>query len=222
MKTIIEAKFKGAHVKAHITKSLQTANGTVFLDQRFYAVFFYLILKIFKEYNKMKQWDGNKYWAACHQLVPMVILLLIKNNPIVFQCVWAITDFVHMVQYKSHTNKTLHYIKHALYWINQTKEVFWKACQIDAIVRAGKNKYFNFLKWYNILHYLKWIKYYGSAMGFMTGIEETMHITWIKNIFKQTNMRKSYKRQILDHNVEKFSLIVSDDIDLFLFIKILI
>lgn len=57
-------------------------------------------------------------------------------------------------------------------------------------------------------------------MGFTTGIEETMHITWIKNVFKQTNMRKSYKRQILNHNVEKFSLIVSDNIDLFLSTKI--
>lgn len=34
-------------------------------------------------------------------------------------------------------------------------------------------------------------------------------------------MRKDYKKQILDHNVEKFSLIVRDDIDMFLFTKIL-
>ena len=34
-------------------------------------------------------------------------------------------------------------------------------------------------------------------------------------------MRKGYKKQILDHNVEKFSLIVRDDIDMFSSIKIL-
>ena len=28
-------------------------------------------------------------------------------------------------------------------------------------------------------------------------------------------MRKSYKKQVLDHNVEKFVLMVSDDIDMF-------
>ena len=35
-------------------------------------------------------------------------------------------------------------------------------------------------------------------------------------------MRKNYKKQILDHNIEKFSLIVRDDIDLFLSTKLLI
>lgn len=42
-----------------------------------------------------------------------------------------------------------------------------------------------------------------------------MHITWIKDFFKRTNMRKGYEKQILDHNVEKFSLMVRDDIDMF-------
>ncbi len=42
-----------------------------------------------------------------------------------------------------------------------------------------------------------------------------MHITWIKDFFKRTNMRNSYEKQILDHNVEKFSLMVRDDIDMF-------
>ena len=34
-------------------------------------------------------------------------------------------------------------------------------------------------------------------------------------------MKKSYKRQILDHNIEKFSLVIKDNINIFLFIKIL-
>ncbi len=48
-----------------------------------------------------------------------------------------------------------------------------------------------------------------------------MHITWIKDYFKQTNMRKGCEKQILDYNVEKFSLMVKDDIDLFSSTKIL-
>lgn len=35
-------------------------------------------------------------------------------------------------------------------------------------------------------------------------------------------MRKGYEKQILDHNIEKFSLIVRDDINIFSSIKILI
>lgn len=66
------------------------------------------------------------------------------------------------------------------------------------------------------------IKFYKSATGFITGIKEIMHIIWIKNFFKRTNMRKSYKKQILDNNVEKFSLIKIVDSDMFSFTKILI
>ena len=42
-----------------------------------------------------------------------------------------------------------------------------------------------------------------------------MHITSIKDFFKRTNMRKSYEKQILDHNVDKLSLMIRDDINMF-------
>ncbi len=113
-----------------------------------------------------------------------------------------------MAQYKSHTNKTLRYIRHTLYWINQTKRAFRNACQIDAMIWEDKNRHFNFLKSYVMSYYLKWIKRYRSVTGFTTGIGKVMHITWIKDFFKQTNMKKSYKKHILDYNVEKFSLMV--------------
>ena len=58
--------------------------------------------------------------------------------------------------------------------------------------------------------------------SFTTGIEEAIFITWIKDFFKQTKIRKSYKRQILDSNIEKFSLMIRNDIDLFFSTKILI
>ncbi len=61
-------------------------------------------------------------------------------------------------------------------------------------------------------HYSEWIKHYG--------IGETIHITWIKNFFKQTNMRKDYEKQVLDYNIKKFNLMVRDDIDLFSSTKI--
>ncbi len=48
-----------------------------------------------------------------------------------------------------------------------------------------------------------------------------MHIIWIKDFFKQTKMRKGYEKQILDYNVEKFSLMIRYNIDLFSSTKIL-
>ncbi len=153
MKTITGAKFKEARVKAGTKKSLQQANGTVLLNQCFRTVPSYPNLKIFKEYSEIKQWDGSEYWAACRQLVPVVTPLLIKDDPGVLQCIQAIIDYVHMVQYKSHTDKTLCYMGHAFYRINQTKKVFKDACQTDAMIRGGKNGHFNFPKWHIMSHY---------------------------------------------------------------------
>ncbi len=127
-----------------------------------------------------------------------------------------------MAQYKSHTNKTLRYMEHTLYRINQTKAVFRDGRRTDTMIRASKSGHFNFSKWHVMSHYPEWIKYYRSATGFTTGIGEAMHITWIKNFFQQTNMRKSYEKQILDHKFEKFSPMVRDDIDMFFFTETLI
>ena len=106
-------------------------------------------------------------------------------------------------------------MEHALYRINQSKAAFRDVRRTDTMIRASKSDHFNFPKWHVMSHYRVWIKHHGSATGFTTGIGEAMQIMWIKDFFKRTNMRKSYEKQILDHNVEKFSLMVKDDIDMF-------
>ncbi len=55
LKTMIEAKFKKAGVKADKTKSPKQVNGTVLLNQCFCIVLSYPTLKIFKKYSEMKQ-----------------------------------------------------------------------------------------------------------------------------------------------------------------------
>ena len=106
-------------------------------------------------------------------------------------------------------------MEHALYQINQTEGAFRNARQTDTMIRAGKSGHFNFQKWHVMPYYQELIKYYGNATGFTTGIGEVMHITWIKDFFKRTKMKKGYEKQIQDHNVEKFSLMVRDNIDMF-------
>ena len=81
--------------------------------------------------------------------------------------------------------------------------------------RAGKTEHFNFPKWHIMSHYPDWKKFYGSATGFTTGIEDSMYITWIKDFFKWTNMSKGYEKHILDYNVEKFSLVVRANLHMF-------
>lgn len=90
------------------------------------------------------------------------------------------------------------------------------------MIQACKNGHFNFPKWHVILYYQVMIKCYESATNFTTGIKKTIYIIWIKDLFKQTNMRKGYKRQILDNNIDKFNFIVRDDINMFSSYKIVI
>ena len=182
LKNIVGVKFKEPRVKAGAMRSLHQANGTVLLDERFCCLPSYPTLKIFKEYGEVKQWDGSEYWAAFCQLVTVVALLLIKDDPTVLQCVQAVIHFVHMAQYKLHSNQMLHYV---------------------------------------MSHYPDWIKLYESAIGFTTCIAEAMHINWIKDFIKRTNLRKCYKKQILDHNVEKFNLMVRANLDMFFSAKTL-
>lgn len=49
-----------------------------------------------------------------------------------------------------------------------------------------------------------------------------MYIIQIKNFFKRINISKSYKKQILNHNVEKFSLMIKANLNMFASAKILI
>lgn len=54
LKNIIRIKLKEVYVKAKKTKSLYQANKTILLENLFWYRPFYLILKIFKKYGKVK------------------------------------------------------------------------------------------------------------------------------------------------------------------------
>lgn len=71
-----------------------------------------------------------------------------------------------------------------------------------------------------MFYYLNQIKIYKSTMGFVTIIEKAMHINQIKDFIKRTNMNKGYEKQILDHNIEMFNLIIKANLKMFFLIKI--
>lgn len=51
---MIKTKFKGDYIKDGITKSFKQINKTIFIHKQFCLMLFYLILKIFKKYSKLK------------------------------------------------------------------------------------------------------------------------------------------------------------------------
>lgn len=65
-KIIIKKHFNRVWISARATRSIQEVNYKIFSNKRFCFIILNLILKIFSEYNKVKQWDKNKYCPAYH------------------------------------------------------------------------------------------------------------------------------------------------------------
>lgn len=154
---------------------------------------------------------GKDYNNVCRQLMPAISPLLIKSNPGALKCSRAILDFTTMAGYTYHTEEMLRYMSHALMRIDKTKDVFRDICRNDAQIRENEPGHFNFPKWHAITHYPESIHLFGSAVGFIAGIGEVWYITWLKQFFKQTNKRKGWKEQILNHNIRELNMLATED-----------
>ena len=83
-------------------------------------------LKYFRHFSKIKQWSGNEQKAIVRQPIPILVSLLAGKADAAIHCGRAILDFVMLAMYVSHDEKTLSYMKHALYRIDKLKTVFAK------------------------------------------------------------------------------------------------
>ena len=74
---------------------------------------------------------GNKQKAIVKQLIAEATLLLMQDAPEAIHCARAILDFTMLAQYLLYNNKTLFYMKYALYRLDKTKIAFENHCPID-------------------------------------------------------------------------------------------
>ena len=97
------------------------------LDQHFRQIPPFTGLKTFSNisFSKISQQTGNKQKAIMRQLITVLAPLLTLKAPFTMHFAKAVINFVLIVQYQTHNNKTLQYIEHALYRINSLKGVFW-------------------------------------------------------------------------------------------------
>lgn len=116
----------------------------------------------------------------------------------------------------------LYYIKYIFYYINQTKNMFKYACCLNIIIQVGILGYFNISKQDIKSYYSKQIKRHKNINNFITNIGNAIYIILIKNFCKKTNIKNNYKKQILNYNIKKFSLIIKNIINKFFSSKTLI
>ena len=60
------------------------------------------------------------------QFIFVIISFLLKKRDIVIHCAQVIMNFMMLIQYISHDENTLNYMKHAFYRINNLKTIFIK------------------------------------------------------------------------------------------------
>ena len=96
---------------------------------------------------------------------------------------------------------------HALYRLDKTKIAFENHCPIDAKLFRPT---FNYPKFYAMIHFVKCIRDYKSAINYDTAHSEAAHKYLFKAFYGQTN-KKEYELQILEHNIHHTNVIAMQD-----------
>jgi len=134
----------------------------------------------------------------------VIASLLVHNASAAVHFIWAVVNFVMLIQYIFYNKNTLQYLKHALFWINKLKNVFWHLHSVNLNI---SEEHFNIFKLHVMIHYAQHIHQYDSTDNIDTEYSEIAHKFLIKIFFSQTNKHKSFQQQLLLHNTHHLNLI---------------
>ena len=134
--------------------------------------------------------------------------LLIHDAPEAIQFAQAILDFTILARYVLHDEKTLCYIKHALYKLEKTKIAFEQYQPIDSKLYRPT---LNYPRFYAINHFVQSIQDYGSVVNYDTAHSEAAHKYLFKAFYNRTN-KKEYESQIWQHNVRHTNIIAMKEV----------
>jgi hypothetical protein len=131
-----------------------------------------------------------------HNQISRIILGLIIDIPLpsgqspacLICSVRAILDFIHFVQYPSHTTVTLQSLKDALQQFHDNKQIF-----IDLNICTT----FNLPKLHFLKHYVHLITLFGTTDNYNTEYTEWLHIDFAKDAYRATNHRDEYPQMTL-------------------------
>ena len=113
-----------------------------------------------------------------------------------------------LVQYVLHDNETLHYMKHALYRLENTKIVFEHHRPINSKLCQPT---FNYPKFHAISHFVQCIWDYSSAINYNIAHNKAAHKYLLKTFYNRTN-KKEYNLQIWQHNIRHTNIIAMKDV----------
>ena len=193
-------------------RSVGQAPGLDQLDDRFAHVPAFPDIKIFKHFSGVTQWTGNEERTIIRQILPVITPLLVKKQPGAVHFTRAVTDFILLSQYCSHTDSTLQYMRHALMRMNKFKKVFARIRQSKQEKSRDVEGHFNFIKFHAMSHYPGSIERYGAADNFDTQHSEAAHKFLVKEYFNRTNKRDTFIEQLCRHNIRRQNMVAMEDL----------
>ena len=109
------------------------------------------------------------------------IPLFIKDIIETIHCVFTIFNFTKLAQYLLHNNEILFYLEHALYRLDKTKIIFENYCLIDSKLFRTT---FNYPKFHNMIHFVKYIQEYGSMINYDMTYSKIAHKYLLKTFYR--------------------------------------
>ncbi len=173
------------------------------MNHKFQLVSEYSDLKMFKHYSIIKQWSDNEQKNIACQIIFIIASMFTTYQLIAMHCACAIIDFIVIARYAFYDMKFLKYLDHALYCINELKDVF-KDLRLKISYRKTvdkndddsvdlKNWYFNFSKFHVISHYKELIELYESIEDFNIKHFEAIYKYLVKCFYQLMNKRENFE-----------------------------
>jgi hypothetical protein len=141
------------------------------------------------KFNHIKQLTEKDYRAIIQQLIIVMAFFITESCPTAIHFIRIITNFIIFAEYRSHNDETLQYIQFYIHRINQLKEVFRVVQFINK--NTGENQ-FNFPKFYILIYYPEFIKFYNCANNIDTEISKMKYRLIIKQSYDRTNKKDNF------------------------------
>ncbi|KAJ7125736.1 hypothetical protein C8R46DRAFT_927583 [Mycena filopes] len=100
----------------------------------------------------------------------------------------SLLDFVYLAQYPMHTSETLDHLDNALQRFHANKSIF-----VDLGIRDD----FNLPKLHSCLHYIMYIRLFGTTDNYNTEYTERLHIDLAKDAYRSTNFKDEFPQMTL-------------------------
>ncbi|KAI9428379.1 hypothetical protein H4582DRAFT_2092395 [Lactarius indigo] len=139
---------------------------------------------------------GKEHKDICRFLLGLVIGLPLPGGQLpsrLIRATRALLDFVYLVQYPSHTSKTLQRLEDCLAHFHENKEVF---------VDLGMCEHLDLPKIHSLLHYRSSIALFSTTDNYNTEQSECLHIDFTKDAYRATNRKGEYTQMTtwLEHH----------------------